>query len=191
MDGRSPRKYEFVYGFAKAGFEVLIGLRDLPRRPRDQSQRWLRLRTHRCMQHIAVLSVDVRSKLPAALVGEAVLRRDPTLQFKAAVISKIEAAGPNPKQVQLIDRKQIAIVAGFDWKVCVKWYAVEQDIFQQIAKMKLGKHGPRPFGSNERLSGKKKPQCRLRGEVANETYQYEVISQLKNFWIWSAVEATQ
>ena len=96
------------------------------------------------------------------------LRRDPTLQFKAAVISKIEVAGPDPKQVQLIDRKQIATVAGFDWKVCVKWYAVKQDIFQQIAKMKLGKHGPRPFGSNERFSGKSKPMCRLRGEVATD-----------------------
>ena len=109
------------------------------------------------MQHIAVLSVDARSKLPAALVGDAVLRRDPTLQFKAAVISKIEAAGPNPKQVQLIDRRQIATSAGFGWEICVKWYAVKQDIFQQITKTKLGKHGPRPFGSNERPLGSQSP----------------------------------
>jgi hypothetical protein len=62
-----------------------------------------------------------------------------------------------------------------------KWYAVKQDIFQQIAKLKLGKHGPRPFGSNERLTGKSKAQCRLRREEATENYQSEVIKQLKNF----------
>ena len=180
-DGRSPRKYQFCYSFVKGSSVVLISLRDLPRRPRDQSQRWLGLRTHRCLQHIAVLSVDGRSKLPAALVGEAVLRRDPTLQCKASVISQIMAVGPEPKQVKLVDRQMIAENAGFHWKVLAKWYAVKQDIFQQIAKLKLGKYGPRPFGSNERLTGKSKAQCRLRREEATENYQSDVIKQLKNF----------
>ncbi len=142
------------YSFVKGSFVVLISLRDLPRRPRDQSQRWLGLRTHRGSQHIAVLSVDGRSKLPAALVGEAVLRRDPTLQCKAAVISQIMAVGTEPKQVKAVDRQRIAENAGLHWKMLAKWYAIKQDIFQQIAKLKLGKYGPRPFGSSERLSGK-------------------------------------
>ena len=75
----------------------------------------------------------------------------------------------------------IAEHAGFHWKVLAKWYAVKQDIFQQIAKLKLGKHGPRPFGSNERLTGKSKAQCRLRGQEVTENYQCDIIKQLKNF----------
>ena len=146
------------------------GHRDQQREPRDRSRGLNTPLSYRSM-----------SAVPAALAGEVSLRRDVTLQFKAAVISNIEAKGPNPKTVTLQDRKEIARTAGFDWKVCVKWYAVKQDIFQQIAKTKLGKHGPRPFGSNEKLTGKSKPQCRLRGEVANDTYQFEVLSQLKNF----------
>ena len=103
-DGCSPRKYAFCFSFVKGSFVVLISLRDLPWRPPDQSRRWVRLRSHCCMQHIAVLSVDARSKLPAALVGDAVLRRDPTLQFKAAIIAQIMAVGPDPKKVKAIDR---------------------------------------------------------------------------------------
>ena len=91
------------------------------------------------------------------------------------------AVGPEPKQVKLVDRQMIAENAGFHWKVLAKWYAVKQDIFQQIAKLNLGKYGPRPFGSNERLTGKSKAKCRLRREEATENYQSEVIKQLKNF----------
>ena len=93
------------------------------------------------------------------------------------MIDEIMAVGPDPKKVKAIDRQQIAENAGYPWKMLMKWLAVKQDIFQQIAKLKLGKHGPRPFGSNERLTGKSKAQCRLRGQAVTENYQCDVIKQ--------------
>ena len=57
------------------------------------------------------------------------LRRDPTLQFKAAVIAQIMAVGPDPKKVKTVDRQRIAENAGYPWKMLMKWLAVKQDIF--------------------------------------------------------------
>jgi len=115
-------------------------------------------------------------------LGEASLRRDVTLQFKVAIINKIVAAGKKPSEIELSIRQEISKQSGFSWRIIGQWYAAKDSIFQQIAKSKLGMYGPRPFGSNERLTGKSKPQCRIRGDTLNnESYQKEVIKSLKDF----------
>jgi len=116
------------------------------------------------------------------MLGEASLRRDVTLQFKGAIINKILATGKKPSEIELSSRQAISKQSGFSWRNIVQWYAAKDSIFEQITKSKLGMYGPRPFGSNERLAGKSKPQCRIRGDTLNnEGYQTEVIKSLKDF----------
>ena len=51
-------------------------------------------------------------------------------------------------------RKEIELWSGFPWKLIKKWYAHKEEYVKQFQKLKLGKNGLRPFGSNAALTKK-------------------------------------
>ena len=115
-------------------------------------------------------------------MGAAVLRRDPSLAQKLAVILKVEQAGKGPAAIPSHVRREIQKFSGYSWKVILQWCRRKDEFSAEFTKMKLGKWGLRPFGSckpQHKLKSKSLG-ARLRKPSAN--YQSAAIQQLKQWF---------
>ncbi len=115
-------------------------------------------------------------------MGAAVLRRDPSLAQKMAIVGRMASMGSEPGCMASHVRRQLEQWSGFSWKRLVQWYKRREEFESEFSRLRLGLHGIRPFGS--RQSGVQRPSvskgCRLRG--SKENYQSGVFRHLKQWF---------
>ena len=113
-------------------------------------------------------------------LGESVLRRDPSLPFKLAVIHQAEALASNSGAVATHSRREIERSSGFSWKTVIQWCRRKEEFAKEFSRLRLGKWGLRPFGSTLASSRKQSSSlgCRIR-KKPRQDYQSAVILQLK------------
>ena len=87
-------------------------------------------------------------------------------------------------QVPPSARRALERYSGFAWKKLVQWYKLREQYTAQVSRLKMGLHGPRPFGSNQRRSQLESTTAqgrRLRLKPL-ETYQSAVLQQLRSWF---------
>jgi hypothetical protein len=118
-------------------------------------------------------------------LGGTVLRRDPPMQCKLAITHRMKCAAADPSAIATHVRQEITAWCGFQWKQCLKWFKKAGDYAEAVTALKLGKYGPRPFGSN--LPSYKRPSrrskgCRLRAVTNTANCQLEVFHSLSRWF---------
>ena len=115
-------------------------------------------------------------------LGESVLRRDPSLAFKLAVIMQVEQAASDSSSIPTVVRREVERSSGFEWKVIQKWIRRKLEFQSEFTRLKLGKTGLRVFGST--LPSTKRSShstgARIRGPTVN--YQSAVLRQLRQWF---------
>ena len=112
------------------------------------------------------------------------LRRDPSLPTKLALASKVAdlvMQFGSRDAVPTLQKQLLEDQSGWSWKVHLKqWWSSMKELASKMASMKIGVHGVRPFGSRRSLKNKSiSTGARLRDRQQNETYQSEVLANLK------------
>ncbi len=115
-------------------------------------------------------------------LGASVLRRDPSLGEKMAVVAAMERYASDPSALASHLRRELERWSGFTWKVMVQWHRRKEEFQSEFSRLKLGKYGLRPFGSRlaQYKKGTKSKGCRRR--VAMETYQSSVLKHLRQWF---------
>ena len=115
---------------------------------------------------------------------QAPLRREPTLGVKLSLADKVGVLVSQWGSRDAAPRWATASLeqdSGWLWRVQLRqWYEQRETLGKQCAKLKIGSHGLRPFGSCAPLSKRKSQSmgCRLR-DGESDTYQSEVVATLK------------
>jgi hypothetical protein len=111
--------------------------------------------------------------------GQAVLRRDPSLAYKLAVLLKVEAAAKDCAAVASHVRREIERDTGFSWRTIQQWIVRKPEFQSEFSRRRLGKHGLKPFGSNLSASKKKSHSLGARLRKGTVNYQTAVLQQLQ------------
>ena len=129
-----------------------------------------------------VRGVAAGFKSNARQLGQSVLRRDPSLSFKLSVITKVEQAASDPTSLPGVVRREIERECGFEWQSIRKWCQRKAEFQSEFTRLRLGKHGLRPFGSSLPATKRqsKSSGARLRKKTVN--YQTSVLQQLKQWF---------
>ena len=115
-------------------------------------------------------------------LGESVLRRDPGLPEKLAVIAKVDQLASDPTSVPTHVRRQVEKFSGFSWQTVLGWYRRKEEFGQEFGRLRLGKWGLRPFGSCLAQSKKASQSTGARIRKPTQDYQSSVISSLKQWF---------
>ena len=116
-------------------------------------------------------------------LGQCSLRRDPSAFWKLAVISQIEQLGSDPSTIASHARRKVESDSGFPWRVLFQWVRKKSQIQSICSKLKLGKWGPRPFGSSLPLmkKGTQSQGARIQSERV-ASYQHDVFKSLRQWF---------
>ena len=114
------------------------------------------------------------------------LRRDPSLAAKLSLVDKVEALVEEYKSVYDVPsdlRRALEGYSGFLWRKLVQWFNQRDRLKSEFSRLRLGRWGPNPFGSNRkgqdrksRSTGARLPRQEL------ENYQSAVLKSLKS-WV--------
>jgi hypothetical protein len=76
-------------------------------------------------------------------LGQSVLRRDPSLANKLAVIAKVDQEGSDPTALES-PAQRVEQFSGLACRTVLQWYRRDQEFIEQFFKLKLGRHGLKP-----------------------------------------------
>ena len=115
------------------------------------------------------------------------MRREPTLPQKLSCVAKVESLVKkygSRDAVPSWEARDLEMSTGWLWRTQLKkWYGEKESLAKVCAKLKIGSHGLRPFGSCKSLSKKQSRSmgCRVRSETDKESFQSDVLAVLKSF----------
>ena len=120
---------------------------------------------------------------------ETPLRREPSLGVKLAVSAKVDALvkqwGGERRLVPRTSAEFLEKETGWQWKRQMRsWWENREALALQLAKLKIGIHGLRPFGSGKAQCKResKSMGCRIKRKKDYDNYQSAVLRRLRSWF---------